>query len=202
MTNEQLFWKRFQENEAKYFFLNQIEDKNERGRILNILLHHLHQYCDQLFFEIGGYLDKQQDLIITAEGNSNFFDKVEDLVREAPVLKHWNIVAFKPPVTNVIIEYNNIKLDPNTMYFLPLQNETSQKIGLRIYIPFYNSTYENDFLSATYLVLDNILGERSNALNIGYVEIEALASVSEKQELIELSKLPRYIDWKKSKFNS
>jgi len=48
-------------------------------------------------------------------------------------------------------------------------------------------------------VLDNILGEKSSALDIGYVEIEAMLSSIKKEDLIELNKLPRYIKWKKAK---
>jgi len=77
MSKEQQFWDWFKENEAKYFFLNQINDDNEKERLLVDFLSHLHEYCDQLFFEVGGYPNEKQDLIITAEGDMTFFDKVK-----------------------------------------------------------------------------------------------------------------------------
>jgi len=199
ISKEDQFWNWFKENEAKYFFLNQIDDNKEKERLLDEFLEHLHAYCDQLYFEIGGYPDEKQDLIITAEGNTDFFDKVESLTKKAPKLEHWHVIAFKPVVEDGIIEYNDIKLDPEAMYFIPLGNKASQKIGLRIYVNNYNSADEKGFLTAAYLVLDNILGEKSNALDIGYIEIENLPSIPEREELIELVKLPRYIAWKRSK---
>jgi len=202
MTKEQQFWYWFKDNEAKYFFLNQINDDNEKEKLLDELLEHLHIYCGKLFFEVGGLPDKKQDLIITAEGNTEFFNDVELLVKQAPVLEYWNVIAFKPVVEDGIIEYHNIKLDPKTMYFIPLDNKATQKTGLRIYIDNYNPTNEKGFLTAAYLILDNILGEKSNSLDIGYVEIENLPSAPEREELIELTKLPRYIEWKKSKINT
>ncbi|RYG25364.1 MAG: hypothetical protein EOO01_42765, partial [Chitinophagaceae bacterium] len=64
-------------------------------------------------------------------------------------------------------------MNPTDMYFIPLNNKNDlNRVGLRVYIENYNSDIEDDFLTATYLVLDNILGEKSNALDIGYVEIK------------------------------
>jgi hypothetical protein len=201
MSKEKQFWDWFKKNEAKYFFLNQINDDNKRERLLDDFLDHLHIYCDQLFFEVGGYPNEKQDLIITAEGDTDFFDKVESLVNQAPQLEYWNVIAFKQAMKDSTTEYNGIKLDPKTMWFIPLSNKASPKIGLRIYIDNYNPTNEEDFLTATGLVLDNILGEKLNALNIGYIETVNLDSVPEKEDLIELLKLSRYIEWKKSKGN-
>jgi hypothetical protein len=203
MTKEQQFWDWFKENEAKYFFLNQINGDNEKERLLDDFLLHLHKYCDQLFFEVGGHPNEKQDLIITAEGNTDFFDEVEALVKKAPQLEHWNVLAFKPVREDYTTEYNSIKLDPKMMYFIPLNNKNSKKIGLRIYIDNYNSTNKDDFLTATYIALDNTLGEKSNALDIGYLEIVNLPfSITEREELIKLTKLPQYIKWKKSKLQN
>lgn len=199
MPEERQFWDWFQVNEAKYFFLNQINDDDEKEQLLDELLSHLHEYCDQLFFEIGGYPDQKQDLIITAEGDTDFFSAVEMLVKEAPSLEYWNVLAFKPAREDYIIEYEGIEVNPGQMYFIPLSNDKEpKKIGVRVYIDNYSKAQKKTFLSATLLVLDNVLGEKSHALDIGYVDIAILPSGSERAELIELIKLPRYIAWKKS----
>jgi hypothetical protein len=200
MSEERKFWDWFQKNEAQYFFLNQISDDDEKENLLETFLEHLHSYCDHLFFEIGGLPDEKQDLIITAEGDTDYFAQVELLINTAPLLEHWNFIAFKPARQDYTIEYNNITLDPNTLWFIPLNsNNNPQKIGIRLYADEYDETEEEDFLTASYLVLDNVLGEKSNALDIGYVEIKNLSSVSNRDDLIELGKLPKYIEWKKSK---
>jgi hypothetical protein len=200
MSEERKFWDWFQKNEAQYFFLNQISDDDEKENLLETFLEHLHSYCDHLFFEIGGLPDEKQDLIITAEGDTDYFAQVELLINTAPLLEHWNFIDFKPARQDYTIEYNNITLDPNTLWFIPLNsNNNPQKIGIRLYADEYDETEEEDFLTASYLVLDNVLGEKSNALDIGYVEIKNLSSVSNRDDLIELGKLPKYIEWKKSK---
>ena len=198
MNNAQQFWNWFQNNEAKYFFLNQIDDENEKEQFLDELLAQLHLYCKNLFFEVGGYPDKTQDLIITADGNPDFFDQAESLVAEAPELKHWNIIALKPPVEGGVIESNGIQLSPEKMWFIPLSSKKSPKIGLRLYIDNYNSDEKDNFLFASYLLIDNLLGEKSSGLDIGHVEIENLPPISQQDDLIELYKLPRYVKWHKN----
>jgi hypothetical protein len=198
MTKEQQFWDWFKLNEAKSFFLNQIDDDNEKERILDDLLSHLHEYCDHLFFEVGGHPNEKQDLIITAEGNTDFFDQVESLLKQAPLLQYWTIIAFKPAIGFGTIEYNGIKLNPETMRFNPLSNKASSQIGLRVHIDNFSSVREKDFLQAVYLLLDNALGEKAAATEIGYVDVKNMPPAPEKDDLIEFIKLPKYIQWNKS----
>ncbi|MCR8560917.1 hypothetical protein KXD93_24885 [Mucilaginibacter sp. BJC16-A38] len=200
MSTEQQFWDWFIKNEGKYFFLCQVDDADERERLLDDFLEHLHRYCDKLFFEIGGHPDEKQDLIISAEGNTDFFDAVESLVKAAPQVERWNIIAFKPVMDDFVTEYNGIRLNPKEMYFIPLSNKASTQLGVRIYAEGYDPNLKTEFLTAAYLALDCLLGEKSCALDIGYVEVKSLPSVPERDELIEFTKLRRYVEWHKNKY--
>lgn len=203
MNKAKNFWKWFKENNSKYFYFNQITDENKKEQLLDKLLNHLHDYSDNLFFEIGGMPNEPQELIISAEGNKEYFDKVEKLVLEAPKIKDWEIIAFKPPRgSDFVTNYGGIKLNPQEIWFLPLDNHSNPRIfGLRIYMDNYNLQDEQNFLNASYQVLDTILGEKSNALDIQHIEVDKLPTEPEKQELIKLSELPKYLSWKKSKLN-
>ncbi len=76
MSKEQEFWNWFKENEAKFFSLNQIDDENEKERLLDYFLERLHDYCDQLYFLIGGRPDEIQELIITADGDTSNYKNI------------------------------------------------------------------------------------------------------------------------------
>lgn len=117
-------------------------------------------------------------------------------------MEYWNVIALKPAVEDGVIEYDGIKLTPEKMCFIPLLNENSPKLGLCIYINDYKLADRDKFLFCTYLVVDNLLGERSSALDIGYVEIQTLPPIHERDELIELSKLPNYVQWRKKQATS
>ena len=201
MTKEILFWNWFKDNSSKYYYLNQIPDVGQKQILLDELLSKLHSYCDKLFFQIGGFPNEPQELIISADGNIESFEKVEKLISSAPQIDDWKIIAFKPPTEeDFVIEYEGIKLDPHEIWFLPLDNENnSQVLGLKLCLPEYTPQTKSILLEACYQLLDSILGEKSSALDIQYVEIDELPRQPEENGLIELTELPKYIQWIKTK---
>lgn len=201
MNKQIIFWNWFKTNSSKYYYLNQITNLEEKEKLLDDFLKQLHSYCDKLFFEIGGVPNERQELIISAEGNKSYFDKVETLVAEAPKLSDWEIIAFKPSIgLDFVTEYKLIKLDPREIWFLPLENEDNlQALGLGIYFPNYSSQKKNVFIEGAYQLLDAILGEKSAALDILHLEVGKLPIKPEEKGLIELCELPKYIKWRKTK---
>ena len=171
MISDKQFWDWFIKNNAKYFFLSQINDNSLKEKLLNDFLVNLHSYCDKLFFLIGGYPDEEQELIITAEGNKEYFSRVIELTASAPSIKNWKIIPFKQPKEiDFITKYKDLRLDPLKMWFLPLTNtNTPSQIGLRVCSPNFIPANSEDFLFATNIVLDNILGEKSFAEDIAYL---------------------------------
>jgi hypothetical protein len=196
------FWNWFKDNNSAYLFLNQIEDESEKQRLLDNLMKRLHQYCDKLYFQIGGHPDDDQELIITAEGNSDYFKLVEDLVSLAPTVPNWKFIALLQPdiSKDFHINYEGIVLASNQIYFLPLDHEDSPSlIGLRICIKNYESLKDNKWLQPTvYKIIDTIVGEKAFALDIDYIEIDELPEEPKEEGMFELSGLPSYLEWHKS----
>jgi hypothetical protein len=201
MNKEGIFWNWFKKNNSKYYYLNLIKDLVEKEKLLDEFLKQLHNYCDKLYFEIGGFPNQPQELIISAEGNKNYFDKVEALVKAAPKINDWQIIAFKPPMgVDFTTEYGGVKLNVHEIWFLPLENgDDPQALGLRIYLPNYNAEQENVFIEGCYQVLDGILGEKTVTLDIQHVEVDKLPIKPEEKGLIELSELQKYISWRKQR---
>lgn len=198
--NNILFWEWFKENNKRYLNIDSIEDDAKKEKLLDELLLHLHQYCDKLYFQIGGDINGTRELIISAEGDLNYFDQVIKLVVEAPKLEYWEIIAFKPARGLAFVtKYGEIEIATNKVWFLPLKNENEEGLGLRLYIDNYDSKKDLQYLEAVYQMLDNMLGEKICGENIRYVEVEKLLPGRSKNDLFELHDLPGYIEWSRKK---
>ncbi|HYH15652.1 MAG TPA: hypothetical protein VD794_10550 [Flavisolibacter sp.] len=200
--SEEKFWQWFKNHQSEYLQLDYLDDLKKEA-LLDKFLKQLHEYCDKLYFEIGGDpLKKERELIITAEGNTKYFDMVERLVDNAPGLSDWKVVAFKQPMgSSFVTEYEGIILDPKKMWFLPLNNEKKpQLIGLRICIDNYDRNNADTIKEGVCQVLDTILGEKATSTEIDYLDVDDLSKYNiDKDGLIELIDLPEYINWKKQK---
>jgi len=195
------FWLWFEQNSTKYLLLNEI-DKTEKEILLDLFQDKLHKFCDELYFELGGISGEVQELIITAEGNIDYFKQVDNLVNSAPLIINWKFTAFIPPGScDNVINYEDVELKPVNMWFLPLQSKSKPKsIGIKVCAPNYDSAKKSEwFKSAVYKLLDNVLGEKSFAMDIDFVAFGSLPENPEKSGMIEMSELPAYIKWKKSK---
>jgi hypothetical protein len=201
------FWNWFSENQENLSQINAPDlDEEEQEEMLDALLDALHSYCDELYFDIGGMHGEDVELIITAEGNTDNFDKVEALIAEAPQVSGWQFIAFMPPrdldYTSV---FEDVELSPPDIWFLPLDSKNAPKsIGLRICLPNYELVKDSKWLkNAVYKVLDIALGEKVFALDVNYIEIKGMPPGKPEDEgLIELKDLARFITWKKKKLAS
>lgn len=193
------FWDWFKENQAGYLFLNEIEDEEEYSRLIDAMLEKVLSYCPGLYFELGGDPYDDQEVIFSASGNVELFDKVVELVESAPVIKNWRFIAFKPPLgPDFKISFDGLELDPREMWFQPMEHpDLSDAIGIMIGIEDLDEDREDEILAASYIVLDTLLGEKSSALDIDYVDITNTPEDPEEEGFFSLSKLAEYIEWKK-----
>lgn len=200
MSPEEKFWKWFESNQSEYLYLDTVAPV-QKEELLNQLLNRLHEYCDKLYFQVGGNPDKlRRELVITAEGNLEYFEAVEKLIAAAPKFENWRIIAFKQPMgIDFITTYEGLTLDPKSIWFLPLSNSKKpEMIGIRVCIHNYDSNEAKKYKLAVYQILDTILGEKATATEIDYLDVESLSNYDlEKDGLIKLVELPSYLTSKK-----
>lgn len=192
------FWNWFKKNEEKYVALYEENDET-RDFLADLFLEKLQEFSQGLYFKIGGFPGERQQLIITAEGNRDYFDKVEELVSAAPPLRNWEIIPFKPALEgDFIVEYEGIEIDSSEMWFLPLQNNDNPKLfGLILGIPHYDPEERDRYLGAVYQLLDTLIGERTTTEDIHFMDLDILPDDPEADGYMRLSELKRYIDWHK-----
>jgi hypothetical protein len=200
MKKSEAFWSWFVENEKSYTFLASLEPSvNEE--LLDNFLTRLHEYCDELYFEIGGLPDQDQELIITAEGNKDYFPAVEELIRDAPSIPGWVFIAFKQPTDGHFkSEWGDIELDTQEIWFDPLNSKTSTGIGIRVYVPNFDLIKENESTNPLLLkMIDTIIGEKAFASDLEYIEFASQIADPEEGGQISIIELSDYIGWRKKR---
>lgn len=195
------FWDWFEKNNKRYLFLNQIDSQETKDKLLDEFLKELHTYCDKLYFEIGGHPeDNNVELIITAEGNVNFFDKVEKLVISAPKIKDWVVIAFKQPMGKGFkTNYGGKEFDPSKIIFIPLNNKDKPEgVGLQVCYPDYIEEERDIFINGTYIALDCLIGEKSTTLDIDYLDVKKTPNDISKYDFRHLEDIGEFIEEKKN----
>lgn len=194
------FWDWFVEHCKPYIFLDELSEF-QKSDLLNSLLAHLQEYCKYLSFEIGGEPDGKLELIISADGDVSHFDEVNTLISAAPKLDDWDFIAFIPPRGDGFeFGFEDFVLKASDIWFLPLQDKARPEIvAIKVCTPYYDRLKEYDWLRpAMYKILESILGEKSFALDLQYVDIGELPALPSEEGMMQIGQLPKYIDWKKA----
>ena len=201
MNTINIFWNYFQQNNFVFLLLNEIP-KEELKTHFDKLIEILHQYNKDLDIIIKNKT-KGGELIITANGNPYLFKEVELLVHHAQVVERWKITAILQPETNLTkyengtdkpLDYYGITLRISEMYFIPLENPNKPTdLGIKVLLKNYIIHKDNPRLrEAVYTHIEHLIGEKSFANDIAFIEIGQLEGDDENQ--IELYNLKSYID--------
>lgn len=124
-------------------------------------------------------------------------------IHNAPIIKSRKITAFLQPKTNLTkykngtykpLENYGITLRIGEMYFIPLENPNKPTdLGIKVLLKNYIVHKDNPRLrEAVYVHIEHLIGEKSFANDIAFIEIGQLDGDDENQ--IELYNLKSYID--------
>jgi hypothetical protein len=200
------FWNWFQDNNQTIKNLINETPKNQK-HIAFWVSKNLSYYCKEidfiLVFPNNNNNNNKTELIITANGNPKFFDQIINLVDNAPQLKNWKFTAFIQPTERVdkIIEgfdepyiFQEITLKASELKFLTLDyDEETQKLDIIIFFKHFNIHCNNKTLNqAIYIILQDLLGEKSLYQNINLIHLAQMPDNAE--ELVYLHDLQSFID--------
>lgn len=191
------FWNWFKSNNRKFrtFAIP------EREALLDEFEEYLHLYNPHIYFEISEEENGINELIITAEGDHNYFGIVEHLVDKAPQISGWEVIAFKPALGfDFIHERDGLVFDPKEMWFLPMTSKQQPSvIGLMVGIIDFREENKEPALNAVWKILDTGIGEKMTTEKIAHIEVCKLPKEPEVEGFIELTDIQNYISWRESK---
>lgn len=199
MEKKEIFWQWFTDHNDELVALGDLDDK-QRGQLENALQHQLTKYCDGLTYEIGDATANGRTLTFTAEGDTDLFRYVVELVDAAPDLDWWEFVAFKQPMgTELKVRFDRYLFDTRKMYFQQLEcEEEPEMLGLRIAVE-GSKPDDEDFQVGVYVTLEALIGEFDCATLVGYMETVPLPEEPFKSGFQSLDDLPKFVEWFKAK---
>lgn len=194
-----MFWQWFTDHNEQLVMLNDLDDK-ERSELLNALQQQLTKYCDGLAFDMGEPTANGRMLTFTAEGDTDLFRYVVELVDNAPDLDWWQFMAFKQPMgTELKVRFDKYVFDTRKMYFQQLEcEEEPEMLGLRIAVE-GSKPDDEDFQVGVYVTLEALIGEFDCATLVGYMETVPVPDEPFKAGFQPLDDLPKFVEWFKRK---
>jgi hypothetical protein len=170
----------------------------------DIALEQIKKVDKHLWFELSRDSHPAREFIVTAEGHVSSFPVAEKMVRLAPNIEGWAIIALKPAQGfQFTTTYEGTRFDPREMWFLPLESKSHPRdLCVRIAVPGLDCMDKTTAHSAVLVILDTGLGERSAALDLQHTEVTKLPTDPESLGYIELPELADYVAWRKKRLAS
>jgi hypothetical protein len=181
------FWNWFQDNNKTIQNLINETPKNQK-HISFWITKNLSYYCKEIDFILvfpnnnNNNNNNKTELIITANGNPEYFNQVIDLVDNAPQLKNWKFTAFIQPTERIdkIIDgfdepyiFQDITLKASELKFIPLDyDKITKKIDIMVFLKNYYLYCDTKTLEqAVFIIRQDILGENSLFQNINLLQL-------------------------------
>jgi hypothetical protein len=199
MEKTEKFWQWFQDHNEQLIALGDMEEK-EQTALLDALQEQLSAYRDGLSYEMSAPTPQGRTVTFSAEGDTDLFRYVVELVDAAPDLDWWEFVSFKQPMgTGLKVRFDNYLFDTRKMFFEQLEcEEEPEMLGLRIAVD-GNKSDDEDFQVGVYVTVETLIGEFDCATLIGYMETIPVPEEPFKSGFQALDDLPKFVEWFKRK---
>ena len=203
MERSKEFWDWFEKNHERYSNFNEIYEMKaeESVELLDAITKELKKFSEGLFVEVFATADKKE-LIITAQGNKEFFADAFELVQNAPIIGLWKFIATKPAIgLDFNFQMADVTISPDEILFMPLEaDEYPDDIAIRLYHKDYTTeegATRNAVIVGLYAALNMFLGEAATTLDLDYIDFDDIPHP--KEQTFPFSELKGYIEYKKGK---
>lgn len=187
-SRESAFWVWFRENLPLLEGFNDQRDLVvERMREQLDLVHH------GLTFELGQSSDGTFEFIVSADGVRERFPQVIRLVKAAPGIEGWRVLAFRPRSgTEQELNFAGVRMTSERLWYR-LEEEDGAP-GLVLFIDGLDEEEEDVVMGAVFIMLDMALGEYDVETKLGFIEPHPLPLNPEQLGLRPFHELPDDID--------
>ena len=185
VTPEQAFWSWFQKNEDALF-----DFEKDQERTFDRLAAELHKVEPSITLEFGPKENGRRQFTISADGIRKAFPAVEKLYDAAPTLPRWKLHKFRQRREPSDISFRGVKVIASSVT-VGLR-KTGEKVNLEVFIPGYTETTRDTYLSITFLLLDQALGEYDVETRVGEISVKSVSQASAKAS--SLKDLPKRFD--------
>lgn len=196
------FWQWFADNEYRFRELEK-NDSEQALIFLDELIQHMKPFNSWLKALAGPYAGNKYELIITADGDVALFCKVEELIDKAPALSNWKFTAHKPALgfEGISIDLYEKKFNVDTTCFYPIiHEEYPDEVSIVLTHTEYQPEEDDQFQAGGMIYLENGLGELNTATKIDHYETGALPPSETDIEVIPITKLADYLNWREKEF--
>lgn len=185
----QRFWQWFRSNS---YSLAQVRTCQEP--VANQLVKQLNKVHKGLTFLFGPVVDGRKEFIISADGDRKLFPNVQELVKAAPDIPGWKIIAFRPPVQYIsefTLTFGSMEFGADDVWFSSQRSGSMFELDLFLRIP---AGIDKDTISqAAFILLDHAVGEYNVETKIGRISFNLLPNDPIAAGLRPLAELPKII---------
>jgi hypothetical protein len=196
------FWQWFAENEYQFRELEK-NDSDQALSFLEELIQQMQPFNPYLKALAGPDSNGNWELIITSDGDLALFCKVEELVKAAPPVPNWVFTAHKPALgfEGISIDLYGLQFTTDTTSFYPIVQENyPDEVSIVITHTEYDGEQDDQFQAGGMIYLENGLGEVNTATKIDHYETGPLPGADQGIEIIPISKLSEYLNWREKEF--
>ncbi|RYG40424.1 MAG: hypothetical protein EOO01_27360 [Chitinophagaceae bacterium] len=187
------FWIWFTKNEKR---LKNFE--SDPDKYLTELLEQVKKIQRGLAIEFEPPKNGVINMTVSANGNVDLFNLVREMIERAPAIKGWKFIAFRQrmpiaAVKEMKLKVGELTLDPSLMKFFPVIE--NKQLNIIIYTTGVTEENYNQIAYASFVLLDNILGEYDCITKVSSFDFHPLPE--KKEELADLKpllELAAYVD--------
>jgi hypothetical protein len=185
------FWNWFVKNRKAFEDLPSHDDDYAQ-RQLRLISRELQKVSDGLLVEVSKNAEGLRDLTITAEGNTQKFPIIQQIVERSPEIPGWKITAFRQPMpVGIVLNAGDLEYNPVEMFFEAFDD--NGELDILIYAKNLAKVEKEKAFHFGMVLMDNFLGEYDTAVSVRRFGFRDVAEVEDHDALFPLTGLPAFV---------